>query len=320
MSVSGGPCDRQRSSLAPRGPPDLHRAPAGGDLRRPARASPGRPRSAASTPSSAPTTSSRWAAPGEPGPDRLVRHAGRAGPGDVADPARHAGHLGDVPPTRPARDRRGAGRRDVGRAGRARARRGLVRGRAPGLRHPVPAAGRALRPAHRAAGDHHRAVGDAGGGAVLVHRRALHARRLAGAAEAGAAAAPARDRRGQGQARTPRARRPVRRPSSTCRSRPSTTSRRSSRACDAACERVGRDPAEPGPLGRARWSAWAATTPRSRGGPEAIGRDGRGARAFGLAGTAAAGRRPARDVAGADRAHAASTCRCSTWPTSTTSS
>ena len=52
------------------GPPHLHRAPAGRDLRRPAARSPGPPRSSASTRSSAPTTTCRWAATatGLPGP------------------------------------------------------------------------------------------------------------------------------------------------------------------------------------------------------------------------------------------------------------
>ena len=62
-------------------------------------------------------------------------------------PARHPGHLGDVPSPGPARDRRGAGRRDVGRSGRAGHRRGLVRRRAP-----APTASRSRRSASGSTG------------------------------------------------------------------------------------------------------------------------------------------------------------------------
>ena len=49
------------------------------------------------------------------------------------------------------------------RPGRARPRHRVVRGRARGVRHPVPAAAGTLRPAGGAAADRHRAVGDPGG-------------------------------------------------------------------------------------------------------------------------------------------------------------
>ena len=50
------------------------------------------------------------------------------------------------------------------------------------VRHPVP--GQAVRPAHRAARADHRSVGDAGRVPLRLRGRALHADRLAGAAEA----------------------------------------------------------------------------------------------------------------------------------------
>ena len=66
---------------------------------------------------------------GLPGPDRRLDHAGRPGPRDLADPARHAGHGRHLPAARGARDQRRAGRPDVRRPGRARARDRLVRRR-----------------------------------------------------------------------------------------------------------------------------------------------------------------------------------------------
>ena len=119
------------------GPPDLHRAAAGRELRRPAR------RRAAHR-----GVRLRGVLPLRPLPrhgrrrparaDRLVGDARRAGARDVDGPARHAGHVGDVPASRAARDQRRAGRRDERRPGRARAGRRLVRGRARRVRAPFP--------------------------------------------------------------------------------------------------------------------------------------------------------------------------------------
>ena len=54
--------------------------------------------------------------------------------------------------------------------------------------------------------------------------------------------------------------------------RPSTTSPRSSTGSTRACAEAGRDPADAGPLGGPDDRASGATTPRSRGGPTALGR------------------------------------------------
>ena len=73
----------------------------------------------------------------------------------------------------------------------------------------VPVPRRAVRHARGAARDRHGAVGDAGRRAVLVTRGALRARRLAGAAQARAAADPRHRRRRGADAHAP-ARGPVR--------------------------------------------------------------------------------------------------------------
>ena len=89
-----------------RGPPDLHRAPAGRDVRRPPRRRldrraarvrrvlPLRP---------LPRHGHRRAAR----PDRRLGDAGRPGPRHHHDPARHPGHVGHLPAARAARDHRG---------------------------------------------------------------------------------------------------------------------------------------------------------------------------------------------------------------------
>ena len=84
-------------------------------------------------------------------------------------------------------------------------RRRLVRGRARRLRDPVPGTGRAVRPVRGAAGDHHRAVDRARGRDVQLPGQALHGDRLAGAAQAGpAAAAAGADRRRRARSARPR--------------------------------------------------------------------------------------------------------------------
>ena len=201
------------------------------------------------------------------GPDRRVDHARRPGPRHLDDPARHARHVGHVPLPRPAGHHRRPGRPDERRAGRARARRRLVRGRAPGLRHPVPDARRALRPPRGAAGDHHRPVGHAGGRDVRATRAALPGVGLAGAPQAGAAAAAADHRRRRRRQADARASRPGSRPSSTCRSARSTASPSSAIACvDGLRERS--DATRPRCLLRgAHRCASARTRPRSPAGP-----------------------------------------------------
>ena len=205
-------------------------------------------------------------ASGEPGPTDSWVTLGGARPGDLADPAGHAGDLGDVPAARPARDRGGAGGRDVAGPRRARPGLGLVRGRARGVRHPVPRPRRAVRPAHRAAGDHHRAVGDVAGGAVLLHRAHYTVDGFARAAQTGAAAAAAGDRRRPRREAHARTRGPLRRPNSMCRSSGWTRWPRSSRGWT---RRAGRSAAPPASwcARSRRRSPSAATTPRWTGGP-----------------------------------------------------
>ena len=159
------------------------------------------------------------------------------------------------------------------RARRARAGLRLVRGRARGLRHPVPRARRAVRPAHRAAGDHHRAVADAAGGAVLLRGHALHGGRLARAAQAGAAAAPAGDRRRPRREAHTRARRPVRRRVQRAVRRRG-GGRRAVRAGGRGVPGDRPRPGRAGALGGADRSPSAATTPRSarRGADDRPGR------------------------------------------------
>ena len=133
-------------------------------------------------------------------PDRLVGDARRARARDEHDPARHDDDVGDLPLPRSARDRGRAGRPDERRAGRARHRRRLVRRRARGVRHPVPADRRAVRPARGPARDPHRPVGDARRARPSPTTGTHHSgRRLARAAQAGAAAAPADHHRRQGR-------------------------------------------------------------------------------------------------------------------------
>ena len=138
--------------------------------------SPTPPRRAASTASSARTTTCGWATVSAlPGPTdawvtlgAIARETSRIRLGTLVT-------LGHVPPARSARHRRGPGRPDERRPGRARHRRRLVRRRAHRLRHPVPDPRRALRPARGAAADHHRAVAHAARLPVLVRGRPLHA-------------------------------------------------------------------------------------------------------------------------------------------------
>ena len=85
----------------------------------------------------------------------------------------------------------------------------LVRARARRVRHPVP--GQAVRDARGAARDRHGPVVDAGRRDVQPRRRALHARRLPGAAEAGRSPTIPVDRRRLRPAPHARARGPVRR-------------------------------------------------------------------------------------------------------------
>ena len=82
------------------GAADLHRAPAGRDLRRPARGARRPPRSSASARSSGPTTTSAMGTDGLPGPtDAWITLAGLARE-TSHDPARHADDLGHLPAAR----------------------------------------------------------------------------------------------------------------------------------------------------------------------------------------------------------------------------
>ena len=118
---------------------DLHRAPAGGQLRHapPRRQGDGRPRLRRVLPLRPLPQVRRRVRRARP--VRRLDHPGRPCRRDQQDPARHAGHLGDLPVPGPARHRRRVRRRDERRPRGARHRRGLVRGRARRLRHPVPA-------------------------------------------------------------------------------------------------------------------------------------------------------------------------------------
>ena len=148
--------------------------------------------------------------------------------------------------------------------------------------------------------------------------RALHDRGFARAAQAGAAAAPAGDRRRPGREADARARRPVRRARSTCPSPSRTTVAAQFARVDAACRAIGRDPAElvrsvaqtiavgrddaevrqraltigRDPADMKRRTGWPAPWPRWS------------------TGSGSGGRRPVSR---------ASTCSCWTWPTSTRS-
>ena len=171
-------------------------------------------------------------------PDRHVGHARRPSPGRPS--TIRLGTLvtlGHVPPARPARHRRGPGRRHERRSGRARPRRRLVRRRAHRLRHPVPRPrserfDRLEEQLEILTGLWH----TPGRLAVLVRGRALRPRRLAGAAQAAAA------RRAADHHRRPRARRarpawpPGTPASSTCRSPRSRTFATQRERVQTACE------------------------------------------------------------------------------------
>ena len=108
------------------------------------------------------------------------------------------------------------------------------------------------------------------GGSFSFDGRALLARRLPRAAEAGAAAASAdRDRRVRAK-RTPRLAARYADEFNVAFAPPTRTSRRSSGASRAACEAIGRDSATLRSARRTRWSA-VPTTPRSRGAPRRSG-------------------------------------------------
>ena len=164
-STARDPCggDPARWQAGEHGPADLHRAPAGRQLRRPARGRPGRGGRWASARSSAPTTTSRWATRRAARAHRRVDHARRPGPGDQPDPARHADDRGHVPAARSAGDHGGAGRPDERRPGRARPRRRLVRRASTPPTASRSRHRRAVRPAGGAARDHHRPLGHAVG-------------------------------------------------------------------------------------------------------------------------------------------------------------
>ena len=141
--------------------PHLHRAPAGGVLRRPGGRGPdlGEPRLRRLLPERPlsghgdTTASPAPATPGSPWPGWPGRPAGSgSGPCSPRRPSdsRSTGHHG------------GRGRCHERWPGGAGPRGRVVRRRAHRLRHPVPAAGRAVRAPGGAAGRHHRPVGDAG--------------------------------------------------------------------------------------------------------------------------------------------------------------
>ena len=316
-----GPDPRRRYG-ARRAAPHLHRAPAGRHLRRPPGRRPGRraPRLRRLLPLR-PLPGDGRARDGLPGPDRRLDHAGRAGPRHVHDPPRHARHVGDVPLPRSAGDHRGRGRPDERRPRRARPRCRLVRGRAPGLRHPVPALGERFDRL-----EEQLAIITGLWATPVGERFSFTGRHYAGHGLAGACPSPCSSPRppiivgGNGPTRTPRARRPLRRPSSTWPSRRSTGVRRAVRArARAACEAIDRDPGLARVLRRARRCAAAPTRPSSRG-----GRPPSAASPTSCASTAPPDGptrwRPPSTAGGDAGRRAASTCRCSTSPTSSTSS
>ena len=244
-----------RADVPDRPTPHLHRAPAGRDVRRPA----GRRPAGRALGFGAFFRSDHYLAMGGrssrrlPGPtDAWMTLAGLARD-TYDDPARHARHVGDVPARRAAGDHRGRRRPDVGRPGRARARRRVVRARARGLRHPVPDLGDALRPPRGAAGDHHRAVGDAVGRAVLVRRPRTTSSptrpALPKPVQAGGIPIIVG---GGGPTRTPALGRPLRAEFNIGVPPPSSVRRRSASGSSTACEAIERDPAS------ITWSAAAS--------------------------------------------------------------
>ena len=231
-----------------------------------------------------PTTTSAWA-PAGAGTDRRLGDPRRAGPRHLDDPARHPDDLGDLPAPRRARDQRGRRRPDERRSRRAGSRRRLVRGGARGVRHPLPRHPRALRTARGGAGGRHRAVGHAGGRQLRLRGPALPAHRLAGAAQAGAVAAPAGAGRRQGPAAHPG---PAARFADEFNipfESVGFTTKQFGRVRDA-CAEAGRDP---GSLvySNASCCAAAATRPRSAAGRTPSVATWTSLRAHGLAGTPA---------------------------------
>ena len=310
------------------GPSHLHRTPAGRLARRPAGRRAGHPGRRASRRSSAPTTCWRWVSgSGLPGPsDSFVNLAAIAAPG-AGHPARHPGHLGhlpapvdDWPSPSPSIDDISGGRMELGIGSRAGSRPST---RAYGLDFGGVLR-RAVRPADRATGDHHRAVGDAdrrdASTTPATHYTLAGAPGLPKPVQTDAHRHPAVPIiiGGHGPKPNPGAGRPVRR----------RVQRRLLRL------RGQHHPARPGPgrlrgrrpgsrlaglLGRAPWSASARTRPSSRRRAAAIGRDRRrrcGQSPF--AGTVG----EVVDTMGswaAGRRRSGATCRCWTWPTSSTS-
>ena len=180
---------------------------------------------------------------------------------------------------------------------------------------PFPPVRRAVRPAGGAARDRHRAVGHPARRDVLVPRRALHADRQPGAAEAGAVAVAGRGRR-QGEAAHARARGAVRRGVQ----RRVRHDRRRGRLLRPGARglRGGRPrPGVAGAVGRADPGRRVATRQRYAGAPRpsAATRTSCGRAAVS---SAARPRSWTRSAGSASWARAASTCRCWTSATSTT--
>ena len=213
-----------------RAAPHLHRTPAGGLLRRPPGRGPGRRAARLRRLLPVRPLPGDGALRRPAGPDGCLDHAGRAGPRDLHDPPRHARHVGHLPLPRSARDRRGGGRPDERRPGRARPRCGLVRGRARRVRHPVPVPRRALRAPRGAARHRQRAVGEPDRREVLVHRPPLRRSRTPRACPSPCSSPPRRS----SSAATARPARPASppatQPSSTWPSRRSRSSTSSARA------------------------------------------------------------------------------------------
>ena len=198
---------------------------------------------------------------------------------------------GDVPAARRPRHQRGPGRRDERRPRRARPGHRLVRAGARGLRHRRSRRSASGSTASRSSCRSSPGLWDADG-PFTFRRRALHAGRRAGAAQAGAATAPAGDRRRRrARGGHPASRRPTP-TSSTCRSPRWPTPARSSAGSARRRRSTGRDLV----LSVAQVLCCGRDDAEVARRAAAIGRSVDDLRANGVAGTPGRGGRPAGGV------------------------